>query len=118
MTQDWARPVVAWQLRANDPKAQRDFYAAMFNWDIKDGIVYSIPGGVGAPDELTGLIVPGEPGFVLFIQVLDLRASLQRAAELGGAVTREPIDLPQGDGKVTVAQITDPEGNTVTLVQQ
>lgn len=118
MTQDWTRPVVHWELRAKDPAKQRAFYSAMFNWDISDGIVMNIPAGVGAPGEITGHIAPGESAFVLFIQVLDLRASLSRAVELGGAVTREPLDLPQGAGTLTVAGITDPEGNPVTLVQQ
>lgn len=118
MTQDWARPIVHWELRAKDPSAQRAFYSAMFNWDIGDGFIFPIPAGIGAPDEITGHIAPGESGFVLFIQVLDLDASLKQAVKLGGAVTREPINLPQGDGTITVAGITDPEGNAVTLVQQ
>lgn len=119
MTQDWARPLVHWELRAKDPQKQRAFYAAMFNWDIGDGIVNPIPAGIGGPEVIDGHIAPaGESAFVLFFQVLDLRASLRKAVELGGAVTREPLDLPQGDGIVTVAGITDPEGNAVTLVQQ
>ena len=118
MTQDWARPVVHWELRAKDPQKQRAFYSAMFNWDISDGIVMGIPAGIGAPDDITGHIAPGESGFVIFVQVLDIGASLERAVELGGAVTRPAFDVPQGDGTVTIAGIADPEGNAVTLVQQ
>jgi predicted enzyme related to lactoylglutathione lyase len=51
----------------------------------------------------------------LYIQVRDLRASLERAAALGGAVLSQPRDLPNGP---TIAAISDPEGNRVTLVQQ
>jgi predicted enzyme related to lactoylglutathione lyase len=47
--------------------------------------------------------------------VRDLRESLDRAASLGGAITLEPMDVPGGP---TIAGITDPEGNPVTLVQQ
>jgi predicted enzyme related to lactoylglutathione lyase len=57
----------------------------------------------------------GRSGFNLYIQVRSLRESLDRAVTLGGAITLEPLDLPGGP---TLAGITDPEGNTITLVQQ
>jgi hypothetical protein len=89
----------------------------MFNWQIGDGRIMSIPAGVGGPEPgPAGHIMPGETSrFVLYIQVRDLRASLVRAAELGGAVLREPLDVPGGP---TIAGIADPEGNQVVLVQQ
>lgn len=119
MTEDWARPVVHWELRARDAQKQRAFYAAMFNWDITDGVVMGIPAGIGGPGEITGHISPAaESAFVLFIQVLDLDASLKRAVELGGSVVAQPFDVPQGDGQLTLAAIKDPEGNMVTLAQQ
>lgn len=40
---------------------------------------------------------------------------MTRAAELGGAVSPEPFDIPGGP---TIAGIADPEGNPVVLVQQ
>ncbi len=118
MAQDWARPVVHWDLRAKDPEKQRAFYATMFNWDIAEGIILSVPAGIGGPEAISGHIAPGNPGFGLMIQVLDIGASLKRAVELGGAVVAQPFDVPQGDGLLTLAQITDPEGNPVTLAQQ
>jgi len=72
---------------------------------------------VGGPE-------PGPAGYIrasdrsgvsLYVQVRDLRASLARAGELGGAVVAEPFDVPGGP---TIAGITDPEGNPVVLVQQ
>jgi len=118
MAEDWARPVVHWELRAKDPAKQRDFYPAMFNWNIGDGAIMGIPAGVGGPDPgfLTGHIIPRDASaFVLYIQVRDLRASMERAKELGGSVTQEPFDVPNGP---TLAGIADPEGNAVMLVQQ
>jgi predicted enzyme related to lactoylglutathione lyase len=118
MAEDWARPVVHWELRAKNPEQQRAFYSQMFNWEIGDGPVMVIPAGIGAPDadQFTGHIIPNDASrFVLYIQVLDLRASMQRAEELGGAIASEPFDVPNGP---TIAGITDPEGNTVMLVQQ
>jgi predicted enzyme related to lactoylglutathione lyase len=77
----------------------------------------NIPAGLGGPE-------PGPAGHIrestdggvtLYIQVRDLAETLTRAASLGGRVTMQPLDVPGGP---TIAGITDPEGNPVTLVQQ
>jgi predicted enzyme related to lactoylglutathione lyase len=117
MADDWSRPVVHWEIEARDPDGQRAFYAELFNWDIGDGPIMNIPAGLGGPEPGPGGHIrgSGRSGVTLYIQVRDIRASLVRAAELGGAVVMEPIDLPAGP---TLAAITDPEGNPVTLVQQ
>jgi predicted enzyme related to lactoylglutathione lyase len=115
---DWARPVVHWEIEARDIAAQRAFYAALFNWHIEDdGFIAQIEAGLGGPE-------PGPAGHLrqsdtsrvtLYVQVRDLRASMTKAVELGGAIVAEPFDVPNGP---TIAGITDPEGNPVTLVQQ
>ena len=116
-TRDWARPVVRWEIEARDPDAQKRFYAELFNWDIGEGFIMEIQAGIGAPD-------PGPGGHIresdqsrvnLYVQVRDLRASLDKAVELGGAITAEPFAV---EGGPTLAAITDPEGNAVGLVQQ
>ncbi len=113
---DWARPVVHWDLQARDPEAQRTFYATLFNWEIGEGFVMAIPPGVGGPlPGPGGHIITGEPGFAVYVQVRDLRATLVRTTELGGTVTGEPFDVPGGP---TIAPIADPEGNRLVLVQQ
>ena len=62
-----------------------------------------------------GHIRAGErPGVTLYVQVADLRASLEKSVELGAAIVAEPFDVPDGP---TLAGITDPEGNPVMLVQ-
>ena len=116
MEADWARPVVHWEIQAKDPQKSREFYSKMFNWTMSDGNVMQIGAGIGAPEPITGHILPSQQsGIVLYVQVLDLRASLARAEELGGAITRQPFDLPNGP---TLGGITDPEGNQLVLVQQ
>lgn len=117
MVEDWARPVVAVEIQAREPEKQREFYSKMFNWDISDGPIMRFGAGIGGPE-------PGPVGVmresstarvVLYIQVMDLRASLQKAEDLGGKIISQPFDVPNGP---TIAQIADPEGNTVGLVQQ
>jgi predicted enzyme related to lactoylglutathione lyase len=114
---DWARPVVHWEIEAQDPDRQRAFYADLFNWEIGTGPIMQVEAGVGGPE-------PGPAGHIrqsersgvnLYVQVRDLRASLGRAAELGATVVSEPFDVPGGP---TIAAIADPEGNPVVLVQQ
>lgn len=114
---DWPRPVVHWEIQAVDPERMRAFYRDLFNWDIGDGAIMTIPAGIGGPEPGPGGHIRGShtSGVTLFIQVRDLKESLAKAAELGGTVVLEPFDLP---GQPTLAAITDPEGNGVMLVQQ
>jgi len=49
MAEDWARPVVHWEVQARDAQRLRDFYAQMFNWVIGEGPIMNIPAGVGGP---------------------------------------------------------------------
>ncbi|HEX5478905.1 MAG TPA: VOC family protein [Dehalococcoidia bacterium] len=118
MAEDWARPVVHWDLQARDPQKQREFYAEMFNWQIGDAPLMSVPAGIGGPppEFLSGNILQSEhAGISLYVQVLDLRKTLDRTPSLGGTVLSQPIDIPNGP---TLATITDPEGNRLVLVQQ
>ena len=51
---------------------------------------------------------------VVYVQVADLRASCQKAVELGGTVPPGfPFDLPNGTG--AIALIVDPTGHPVGL---
>ena len=117
MAEDWARPVVHWELQARDPEVLRAFYGSLFNWSISEGPVMRFAAGIGGPQPGPGgHIRKGDhPGVTLFIQVLDLRGTLTKAEALGGRVLSTPMDVPGGP---TVAGITDPEGNRVMLVQQ
>ena len=117
MTDDWARPVVHWEIEARDPERQRAFYRDLFNWPIGDGPIMQIPAGLGGPEPgPAGHVRQGDrSGVTLYVQVRELRQSLERAQSLGGDVVLEPFDVPGGP---TLAGISDPEGNPVMLVQQ
>ena len=118
MAEDWARPVVHWEIIAKDQAKMRDFYAQMFNWKIAEGPIALVDAGIGAPEpeQFTGHILPGDASrVVLDIQVLDLRASMVKAEQLGGSIISQPFDVPNGP---TIARIADPEGNHIGLVQQ
>lgn len=116
MPDDWARPVVHWEIVARDPQAQAGFYRSLFNWDVGDGAIMQIAPGLGGPEPgPAGHIRQGDPLVVLYVQVRDIRDSLQQAEDLGGRVVIEPFDI---EGGPTIAYIADPEGNELALVQQ
>jgi len=117
-SEDWARPVVHWDIQAKDPERIRDFYSRMFNWNIGAAPLMPVEAGVGGPppEFFSGNILKSEhPGITLYVQVRDLRESLVRSEDLGGKVITQPIDIPNGP---TLAAILDPEGNRIVLVQQ
>ena len=57
MTEDWARPVVHWEVVAQDPDRQAEFYRALCHWEIGDGPIMEIPPGLGGPE-------PGPAGHI------------------------------------------------------
>ncbi len=114
---DWARPVVHWEIEARDPDAQAAFYGALFNWQVGEGFIRDIAPGLGGPEPGPAghIRASDRSGVTLYVQVRDLRASLDAAVALGATVTAEPFDVPGGP---TIAGVLDPEGNPLTLVQQ
>lgn len=117
MSADWARPVVHWEIIAQDTQRQADFYRQLFNWNIGDGPIMTVEPGIGGPEPgPAGHLRQGDrSGVVLYVQVRDINASITRAAELGGKKVTDAFDVPGGP---TIAFIEDPEGNPLTLVQQ
>ena len=97
MADDWARPVVHWEIVARNPERQAAFYRALFNWQVGEGPVMQIPAGLGGPEPgPAGHIRPGNrPALALYVQVRDLRASLDRARELGAVDVAEPFQGPE-----------------------
>jgi uncharacterized protein len=114
---DWARPVVHWEIVARDPARQADFYRRLCNWEIGAGEIMTIPPGLGGPEPgPAGHIRRGDAsGVTLYVQVRDLRTSLAVATDLGATVVMEPFDVPSGP---TLALIEDPKGLPLVLVQQ
>ncbi|MHB8376488.1 MAG: VOC family protein [Dehalococcoidia bacterium] len=116
---DWARPVVVFEIRGRDTAKLREFYRELFNWKIDDSnpVVTQIAAGIGGPEPgPVGVLVPGAPGVTVYVQVLDLRSSLDKAKALGGSVVVEPFIVPGRE--LTIARIADPEGTQIGLVQQ
>ena len=88
-----------------------EFYSGLFGWNVSGG-----DGGYAQVETggLRGGIAESEStGVNLGIQVDDLAAALQQAEQLGGT-----IEMPATDnGWVIKAQVRDPAGNLVSLIQ-
>jgi predicted enzyme related to lactoylglutathione lyase len=117
MSEDWARPVVHWEIEARDPERQKTFYGELFNWHIGDGFIMDIQVGLGGPEPGPAghLRQSDRSGVTLYVQVRELRASLAKAVDMGATIVAEPFDVPGGP---TLAGVLDPEGNPLMLVQQ
>jgi len=109
--------IVHWEIQSQSPEALHGFYADLFGWDVdannpmKYGMVASggadgINGGIG------GSPVPGSR-VVVYANVPNIDATLARIAELGGATVMPRTDL----GMVIMAIYTDPEGNTMGIIE-
>jgi len=90
------------------------FYAELLGWKVDpQGPGYAL---VETPGGLRGSLVESEAAadITLGVGVPDLAAAVAAATELGGTVVMPPTD----NGWVVKAQVTDPAGNTLTLIQQ
>ncbi len=88
------------------------FYSALFGWQVTPrGPGYAM---VATPGGLNGALVEAETAsLTLGIVVPDLDRALELAAAQGGAVAMPAVD----NGWVRKAQIRDPAGNLLTLIQ-
>ncbi len=120
-----ARPQVgrfSWnELATSDYKGAFSFYSDLFGWEPKEAMdmeeagiyqVYgrgeeSFGGMFNKPDEM-----PGPPMWLYYIQVDDVRASVEKVVELGGQVLSGPMEVPGGD---LIAQCVDPQGALFAL---
>ena len=95
-----------------DLDALRSFYAGVFGWTIESvgpgyALIRTPEGGVD------GAIVETEtPAITLGVVAPNLAQALAAAERLGGAIVMPATD----NGWVTKAQIADPFGNIVTLI--
>jgi predicted enzyme related to lactoylglutathione lyase len=111
------QPVKQFQIIAKNPDQAADFYCDLFEWTVnRDNALDYRAINTGSDEGITGGIWPAPPeghGMVqLFVEVDDVAATAQRAAELGAKTIIPPQSLPDGD---QMAVLLDPEGITFGL---
>ena len=111
-------PVVHWEITVRDTEKAQEFYSSLFGWHVES----DNPINYGFVDTHTEAGINGgipqaqegdHPRVILYVEVDDLQAYLDRAEELGGRTLMPPTEIP---GIVTIALFSDPEGNTTGLV--
>ena len=112
-------PVTQFQILAKNPQTAAEFYGKLFGWTFNadNALGYQvintqsksgIQGGIWpAPPEAQALVQ-------LFVEVPDVKATVELVGKLNGTVVIEPQTLPDGD---EMAVILDTEGIPFGLFQ-
>jgi uncharacterized protein len=112
-------PVTHFEINAKDSKRARDFYGALFGWNINHdpamnygmvdtGVKMGINGGISQ-------VMGDNPSNVTFyVQVEDVQAHLDKAVGMGAQVVMPLTEVPN---MVTFAMFADFEGNIIGLVK-
>ena len=96
-------PVTPWQIVAKDAEGAALFYKKLFGWkiDAANSLNYRMVDTCAEGKGIDGGIWPippeGQPLVQLFVEVEDMEAATQRAAELGAGIVMPRQVLPDGD---------------------
>jgi uncharacterized protein len=112
-------------LATTDPEGAKRFYGELFGWDAEDvepgeGMTYTILRLDG--DAVAGMFDQPAPSreagmpshWINYVSVTDADATAARAAELGGQVVQDPVDILDVG---RTAGVQDPTGSGVALWQ-
>jgi predicted enzyme related to lactoylglutathione lyase len=103
-------PIVFFDIAGTDDEALRNFYTAVFGWNINDAGQFSVP--VTSPIDATIRKDPSEKR--IYLGVPDIAASLVQVEEAGGSVDVPRFEVP---GMVVLGLFRDPAGNPMGLVE-
>ena len=96
-------PVTHWQIVSKDPEGAALFYKKMFGWSIDAAnalnyrMVDTQSDGKGVPGGIWPIPPEGHALVQLFVEVDDVVAATEKAAELGAAIVMPRQLLPDGD---------------------
>lgn len=112
-------PVVHFEILGKDHEALQQYYRDLFDWKITQ-VSPEFPYGIMSADDQDEGIGGGigssmgeSPQAMFYVQVDDIQASVERAAELGGEIIMPVTVVP---GMVIFAHFKDIEGNLIGLV--
>jgi predicted enzyme related to lactoylglutathione lyase len=111
-------PVLHWEIQSTQPEVLHDFYSEVFGWAIdannpmKYGMVSS-KGLAGGIDGGIGDAMHGASRVLVYASVQSIPPVLARIEQRGGRTLMPRTDI----GPVVMAIYTDPEGNTMGLIE-
>ncbi len=115
-------PFVHIELNTTDPNQAKQFYGALFNWELQDmnmgpsGTYTSIRVGDGTGGGILKHPMPGAPTlWIPYVVVDDLVAATNKAKSLGAKIIKENQNVPDM-GAFSI--ITDPTGGTLGLWEE
>ena len=111
-----AHPVVHFEIGCRDIAKTEQFFGELFGWQMqRNGPMSAIDsGGQGIPGHITTLGHEPLNYTIFYVEVDDVKVSLDKAVALGGKMLVPPIKIPTG----TFAWFADPEGNTIGLLKR
>lgn len=115
------RPVVHWEFWSEDPQRVSDFYAEVFDWQVRPvpqldyrlvetGGRGGINGGIMKPKQ-----GPWPAKLAFYVDVDDIDAYNERIERAGGKVVVDKMDVP---GVGTLSLFEDPDGRVLGLWKQ
>lgn len=108
-------PVVHFEIGCRDRAKTGRFYGELFGWKVQDaGMMSTIDTAAqqGIQGHITALGHEPHNYTIFYVEVEDVKASLDKAVSLGGRMLVPPVKIPTG----TFAWFSDPEGNTIGLI--
>jgi uncharacterized protein len=116
------RPVIHFEVMGADGDKLRRFYHNLFDWaiDAASPLGYGVvqretnASGVGIGGTVGGTPRGMRRHVTFYVEVPDVEAALAEAERLGGTRLTGRFEVQPG---VELAQFSDPDGNTVGLVQ-
>jgi predicted enzyme related to lactoylglutathione lyase len=105
-------PIVHFDIAGPDDAQLHEFYRRSLGWNVSpQGPGYAlVDAGVGPRG---AIVEAGQSSVIIGVAVDDLDARLAQVVANGGSVVMPATD----NGWVTKAQINDPAGNLITLIQ-
>lgn len=115
-----ANPFVHVELNTPDPEKAKTFYSQLFQWKLESVPNPAVPSGPYTMIEVGsgtggGIMkqIPGGPaGWLAYVEVEDIRATTQKAEQLGGKVMKDITEVP---GMGWFSFIQDPTGSVLGL---
>lgn len=110
-------PITHVEINTKDSKKLQDFYSKLFDWhmDTNNPMGYAMIDthagkGIGAG---IGQSQDGRDQVTFYVDVTDLKTTLEKVKQLGGRTVLEPVQ----NGPVTIARFADPAGNIIGLAK-
>lgn len=104
------------QIPAASPESSAAFYERVFGWQIGGNpahVSFSDTSGELIGAFVKGLAASGEPGFIPYVYVDGVDATLASIEASGGSIEKEPYP----EGELWVATFRDPAGNVMGIWQ-